>query len=236
MKILDAFTLTNRKDMNEVPAFVYMLDESHHSQVAELQEYIVDSLEDKDLFYPLTDDEIENIVSGKGGLSIGTFVEDKLIGFKSAYFPRFREDNLGRDIGLPESEWMKVAHLEACFVHPHFQGNSLQIRMTDPILERVTALNRYRYIFSTATPENIPSAIDKLVHKLAIVDLKEKYNSGWRYVFFRDLYNEHKLNRDEAIPVPNTDIPRQVELINSGYRGLGYEKSSKGINILYTQV
>ena len=44
-------------------------------------------------------------------------------------FPGDSEENLGRDIGLPESELMLVAHMDSVAILPEYRGAGLQKRL-----------------------------------------------------------------------------------------------------------
>jgi len=235
LELLDSLAIRKKGSQKEYLCQMYLLNESHYPQVAELQEQVISNLDDKEIFFPLTPAELKNILSGEGGLGIGAFVADKLIGFRSLYYPKNSEDNLGKDIGLPAALLMQVAHLEASFVHPNFQGNSLQKKMTSLILSRLTSLNQFRHVLSTVMPKNMPSIIDKFAQKMIIMDLKEKYNSGWRYIFYRNLAINQELKCNQVISVLSTDIARQIDLLNNGFRGIGYKKSAVGIDILFAQ-
>lgn len=214
---------------------VYWLEESHLSQVEALQELILKSLMNKELFFPLTPTEFSNILTGKGGFALGAFVEGQLIGFGAMYFPRVQEDNLGRDVGLSVSELRQVAHLEVCFVHPDYRGNALQTKMGRFLIEQLSLFKACRHLFSTVMPANIPSIIDKFTHQMKIISLKQKYNNSWRYIFYRDLWVEEELEEQKSISVPSMDIPKQLKLLNQGYQGISYRKTEAGIEILYLQ-
>ncbi|MBF0316395.1 MAG: hypothetical protein HQK52_23460 [Oligoflexia bacterium] len=58
-----------------------------------------------------TVDDFERTL-GSGGISIGVFEQEQLIAYACVLFPGLVEDNLGIDLGLPNEELSKVAHLE----------------------------------------------------------------------------------------------------------------------------
>ena len=217
------------------PCQLCFLDKGDSSQVEELQGYILETLENKESFFPLTPAEIGNILTKEGGLALGAFVGNQLIGFGAVYFPKDNADNLGRDVGLDESELKQVVHLEVCFVHPDYRGNALQTKMGKILIKQVSLLNEFRYLFSTVMPANIPSITDKFVQKMKIVALKQKYNNSWRYIFYRDLWTEERMAEGKIISVPSMNIPRQLTLLNHCYQGIGYRKTGTGLEILYSK-
>ncbi len=237
MAPLDSFIVMEREFMQEHTCDIRILSKDHLDQVAQLQDTVVEGMKDKSLFFPLTLEEISYILTDQGGIALGAFVKDRLIGLRCLYFPRDREDNLGKDIGLSQEALAQVAHLEASFVHPAFQGNSLQKKMTALLFNNPSLLKGQRFLLATVMPHNSPSIIDKFVQSMRIVALKEKYGTGWRYIFFRDMQQPLGESNSKAdnIAVSPADIARQMELLAEGYQGLSYEKSAPGITINYAK-
>lgn len=233
MDLPASFEVKCKGTSEKVLCQLYFLDQSHCGRVEALQGYILETLENKEAFYPLTPAEIRNILKGDGGLALGAFVDGKLIGFGAVYFPKDNEDNLGRDVSLLPAELRQVAHLEACFVHPDYRGNALQTKMGKLLLKQVFSIKVFRYLFSTVMPANIPSLIDKFLQKMKIIGLKQKYNKSWRYIFYRDLWVEEDFSERKVVFVSSIDIPRQLMLLNRGYQGIGYRRTEAGLEILY---
>lgn len=233
MDLPACFEVKRKGTSKKVPCQVYFLDQSHCWQVEALQGYILETLESKELFFPLTPPEISNLLTGESGLALGAFVEGKLIGCGAVYFPKDNEDNLGRDVGLLDAELRQVAHLEACFVHPDYRGNALQTKMGKLLIKQVSLGKEFRHLFSTVMPANIPSIIDKFAQRMRIIALKQKYNNSWRYIFYRDLWTEENFEERKTLFVSSMDIPKQLTLLDSGHQGIGYRKTEGGFEILY---
>ena len=238
MDLVSSFEVIRQGTVERYPCHLSWLDKRSAPQVEGLQEYILNTLVNKEYYFPLTPAELRYILTREGGMALGALVEGQLIGFCAVYFPRDNNDNLGRDVGLIGPELRQVVHLEACFVHPDYRGNGLQTKMSAHLLERVSTLKEYRHLFSTVMPANIPSLISQFKQEMKIVALKQKYNNSWRYIFYRDLWAKTHHGEVEmksgTIPILSLDLPRQLELLSQGYQGLGYRKAESGVEILYS--
>ncbi len=73
-----------------------------------------------------------------------------------ALFPGGDAENLGCDLGLPEAELPRVAHIDVVVVMPRFRGHGLQRILTLHAAEELAAAG-YRYLMSTVHPDNLPS-------------------------------------------------------------------------------
>lgn len=71
-------------------------------------------------------------------------------------YPGTDPDNLGIDIGLPEPELSRVAHMDAIVVHPLYRGQGLQQQLT-LFAEQELVDNGSRYFMCTIHPDNIYS-------------------------------------------------------------------------------
>ena len=111
------------------PFAMRLLGPEHFAAVVGVQEALTAALQNPSLYYP-NPPELLRLCLGEQGLTIGTFVANRLIGFRSILYPGAREDNLGRDIGLSANDLNLVAHLERTVVLPDYRGNRLQMRMT----------------------------------------------------------------------------------------------------------
>lgn len=157
-----------------------------------LQADVVRQLDDAEHYYPLSRSEIEDLLDGSG-FTLGVWAGGELLAFRTLYFPRERDDNLGRELGLTAAEQLKVAHLEASVVHPAARGNGLQLRLTQLALAGLGRLpelqgaRAIRYLCATVALGNVPSLKEKFAAGLHIAALKRKYGGSWRYLFFRDL-------------------------------------------------
>lgn len=151
-----------------------------------LERITIKALDNKALYHPGAREFFEESLSGNG-VVIGCFAEERLIGFRSIWFPKSSPENLGHDIGITNQLHLNaVAHLERSCVHPKYRGNRLQIRMTQLAIR--TVINRdYNFLLSTVAPMNYASMADKFAADMVIFKIMKKYNGLDRYIFFKNL-------------------------------------------------
>lgn len=100
-------------------------------------------------------------------------------------FPGDSEENLGRDIGLPESELMLVAHMDSVAILPEYRGAGLQKRLMQHAEQELTEQG-YRYFMCTVHPENRYSRQNIIKQGFKPVKTALKYGGYRREIFLRD--------------------------------------------------
>ncbi|WP_419954496.1 GNAT family N-acetyltransferase [Neobacillus niacini] len=196
-------------------------------EILEVQKQVVQAMESPGILQPLTEDEYQYILEGKG-LMIGAFAGNKLIAFRALLIPPIDEDHLGRDIGLPDHELPKVLYQEISNVLPNFRGNHLQKTLATVIMDELgSEVQPFRYICCTVAPFNIPSLKDKFAQGMQIAALKEKYGGNLRYIFVKNLKEaeEQTIPYRESITITMGDIETQQQLLAQGWRGIQMEKA-----------
>lgn len=232
--ILESGLLRNQEDGREYPFEIAELTPDHIDAVCEVQGLVVDTLEDPALYYP---DPRELLLQclGERGVTIGTFVNGRLVGFRSVFFPGDRPDNLGLDLGMTDPALLhKVAHLERAAVVPQFRGNRLQIRMTGHAIRLAGLSGRWRYLFSTVAPGNFASMQDKFAVGMLIVKLLLKYADYWRYVFYRDIKSPIGVDIATKMAVRSSEIAKQREILGRiGLVGYAQEREKDSVAVCY---
>ncbi len=206
-------------------------------QVLQVQADVVGTLEDYSLYYPSPEQIFRESLSGYG-LIIGCFVEKRLVGFRSIWYPRSHPENLGISIGmLDKNQLDQVAHLERSCVLPDYRGNRLQIHMTHYALDLATRNKSFRYFFSTVAPMNYASMKDKFEASMVIVQLKKKYEEYYRYIFYQDLINPVNPASSELILANGDDVESQVRILNSeeGVVGCQMQKNGEVMQVGYAK-
>ena len=185
-------------------------------ELKKLQTKVIETLPEKNFLQPLTDEEFIYILSGNGVL-IGVKLEEKLIAFRAMLDPGDDPEHLGKDVGVPNSEWSSILYSEITNVDPAFQGNGLQRQLGHIIMETVDA-HKYRYICTTVSPYNIASIKDKFGLGLSIRALTVKYKTLIRYVMMKELTHEICVEED-SILVSMGATEEQQQLLKTGYIG-----------------
>jgi hypothetical protein len=212
-----------------------LLGPEHFAAVVGVQEALMAGLQNPSIYYP-NPPELLRLCLGERGLTIGTFVANRLIGFRSILYPGPREDNLGRDIGLSGDDLDQVAHLERTVVLPDYRGNRLQMRMTAHAIRLGIATREVRHLFSTVAPANIASMADKFKIGMLIVRTKEKYQHYTRHLFYQDLRTPVGIEPNTSRPVDLEDLATQRQLVEvQGWVGHGLSGQGQQIRVLYGQ-
>jgi GNAT superfamily N-acetyltransferase len=117
---------------------------------------------------------------------IGVTTKEGLIAYSIIRIPGLADDNLGKDLNLPEGELMKVAHLQAAAVHPAYRGNGLQRKLTFAHLRVIKELG-YEHVCCTVSPKNPISLANILSCGLVIEGLRPKLHGWWRYILHKNI-------------------------------------------------
>ena len=206
------FTLKNGETAVVRKVTILQLDE-----LVELQRQVINGLSTESFLQPLTREEFQSILNGKGIL-IGAFVEERMIAFRGMLEPELDEEHLGRDAGLSGDQLHKVLYSEVTNVHPAYQGNGLQVILGELIMKEVDG-QRFSYICATVAPFNIPSLKDKFALGMHIVSLKEKYGNLLRYVLIKKLDSPLIPNESSTKIIAMSNTEHQQELLNDGWIG-----------------
>ena len=232
-EVLETGVLTKKIDGTLHEFQIVVLTPDDLEEVLRVEKETLYSLEKVSQYHPGSRQIFQDSLEGKG-LIVGCLVENQLIGFRSIWYPRDHQDNLGLEIGLQANQLSEVAHLERSCVLPEFRGNNLQIRMTRHAINLAKKNKYFRYIFSTVAPENYASMQDKFLADMVIVKLKKKYEGFYRYIFFQDIVEpiSSQVNPSELNYVDGDDIDRQSEILSQNencYVGF-LLKSDNGVN------
>lgn len=215
----------------EVSYDLTFLDERHLTDIMNLQDLIVKELDDPELFHPDSIHFIRDRIQKRGRI-IGITSENRLIAYRILSFPGSDRDNLGIDLGLPENELHRVAHLEFFVVHPEYRGDALQLKTLPPAI-RVLHDFGYEHLCATVSPKNYPGLSNLLKGGFVIKKLKEKYGGKLRYILYQNLNIPISRGIEHTITVTNTDIEGQRKALMQGYYGYKARKKAGSFEIRY---
>lgn len=174
-------------------------------------------------------------------LAIGIFDHDQLIAYSILRLPESSgaiPDHPGWDIGLPQEDLAKVAHLQTVAVHPAYRGRGLQRWLVRAQIRSAECLG-YRHICSTVSPENPVSLANMLSSGLMIVALLPKFQGWWRFILHRDMAMLHPLREiglegEAALrAIFISDLEGQANLLREGFKGFKMEMRPEGIFLIY---
>ena len=155
-------------------------------EIHSLMKLVHQQMEDQTLY--VCDDLafVQEQLSEKGFGLVATSGE-QLAGCLLVRFPQMEEDNLGWDIGLPESELCHVAHMESVVVHPDFRGRGIQLKLLQKA-EELLKKNHYQYLMATIAPRNVASIRSFETNGYQCAKTKEKYGGFLRGIYLKKLH------------------------------------------------
>ncbi len=216
-----------------------------------LQDVVCRQLSSAELYFPLTDLEMHELVS-PDGLCVGVEYDERLVAFFGILFMGDRPDNVGQDMGIPNAELPLVAYFKATNVLPEFRGQGLQKRMTqwlfsemglgaqrldsdkgmDSVKPSRPGASRSKWLSSTVSPLNLPSLKSFLDSGFWIAGLKPKYLGSMRFLMVRQRVTQWYA-LDHSISVPVGDYAQQISLLDSGWSGVKFDSLTADPHILY---
>ncbi|MBS4192230.1 GNAT family N-acetyltransferase [Bacillus sp. FJAT-49705] len=221
------------KNGQTLPFVVQPLTMEHLPSILEVQDQVVAHLNGRETLQPLTEEEFQYILEGKG-MMIGAFSDEHLIAFRALLVPIIDEEHLGIDIGLTESELQKVIYQEISNVLPEYRGNQLQKTLASLIMKELAKHDHgFRYVCCTVAPFNIPSLNDKFSQGMRIAELKEKYGGSLRYIFVLDLGETAEFEWKESLYIPMGDTSAQQSKLAEGWRGIRMEERNGEMYVEY---
>jgi len=206
---------THLKNASDTAGFeVRRMDETHFDQLQKLNANIMDHLANPDFYYPPYDTDLLKLCL-RQRLAVGIFSRQELIAYQLSYFPKFREDNLGRDICLPRNRLKDVATFHGIAVHSEYKKNRFGSVLTECVLNIVSELG-YRDVMATCHPDNTHSLRILLKYGFCIRELKYKYGGKLRYVLHKEVNQNKPYPFSETI-TDHKDILMQENLLRPGY-------------------
>ena len=150
------YSLIFFKDDQPLSCRIVRMEISDLPQILAFQQEIYQNLPDKDILFPLPQDNWEYLMNH--GFTLAVFPEesDRLAYLIGCLYPK-REENLGLDVGLRDDELDQVGQLEIAMASPDFRGYHMHSRMCSVCVDLFKQDGRTRFILSTVSPRNLPS-------------------------------------------------------------------------------
>ncbi len=156
--------------------------------VLELQDLVYEDLEEKEVLETIGRNEFIEMI--EQGFIIGVFKADGLKAVRAMYIPPIDDpEHLAVDGGVEDRT--QVIYSEITFIHPEERGQGLQTKLGHELIEKVRADGRFKYVFTTVMPTNVPSLKDKLRLGFKIINTRYLYGGKLRHVLQLNL--EHPL-------------------------------------------
>ncbi len=147
-----------------------------------------EKIENKDWFVADHADFIHDLLQHQNGIGYKAMVKESgiIAGVFVVTFPGRQEENLGWDMGLPEEELEKVAHMESVAILPEYRGNGLQYALMQAA-EKELRQRGYGYLMCTIHPENVYSKENAIRQGYEVVMTKEKYGGLVRDILLKKI-------------------------------------------------
>ena len=149
-------------------------------EVLALQRTVVDSLDAPELFNTESRGYFEDLILRSGDVP-GAIAEDRLVAYRGAKLILDEDDNLGKDIGLPDAELPCVAHFDMIAVHPEFRRKGIAHRLNLQAREQMRHEGK-RHVLATVSPKNTASIRMFLKLGMRPMTLVRKYGGLERYI------------------------------------------------------
>lgn len=155
------------------------------------------------------------------GRTLGVFAHDQLIAYAILALPTgpdYRYDRFVEDLGLPASDWRRMAQLIGVAVLPEWRGNRLHQRLCEWRMELAHASRRW-HVAAVSAPGNPYSWRNLLAVGLRIKGIKLLGGDQLRYLFYTDLRGLPPLNPATDVTVEVSAVAEQRILLARGYCG-----------------
>lgn len=159
-----------------------------YPSIASLIQTVWNQLEQKAWFAADNSDYTVRMLENGQGLAFKATEQETgvLAGIFMIVFPGLSQENLGRDIDLPETELSGVVHMDSAAVLPEYRGYGLQRRLMQAA-EAEARRRGYRYLMCTIHPDNNYSKNNVLEQGYHIAATKEKYGGYIRNILIKKL-------------------------------------------------
>jgi ribosomal protein S18 acetylase RimI-like enzyme len=240
-------------ERNDHPYEMKFLRKDSIQDLVSLQSLIAENLPEPEIFRLHDIEDFRDVFQSEHSV-IGVTTPEGLAAYSIIRIPGLAEDNLGRDIDLTKGEQLRVAHLQAMAVHPHFRGNGLQRRMASAHLHVVENMG-YEHVCCTISPRNPISLHNILSCGFVIKGLIPKFGGWWRYIMYKDILRPSRIsdnanldidtvtginfdtsrenNRGYEVRVQCSDIESQIDLLTKGFVGFGVNPNSEYPEVFY---
>lgn len=234
-EVIEQGQISLKSNLDKHSYVLRVLDKNDLPAIMQLQHKLVSGTGKKDLFVPISEEEMLSLLEGNGE-ALGLFIENKMYAACSLLHKVDYENNMARELDFTKKELTRVAQLELSLVDLDLRGYKLQYRMASILAQRVQKRSQTRYLFTTVSPYNYPSIETVTSMGLYVAKLSKMYYGWDRYLVYRDFEQPIKLDINNPVIVSNTSFIKQQELLHNGYRGFSQFQDEDGIKIMYAKI
>jgi len=129
---------------------IRIVDQSHEEQIIGLDKLVTPMIK-SGMYHHSNLEVIGQCLSG--GLSLGLFEAETLVGYRLTFVPGLSDVNLGRYLDLTTEQLMQVAQLYGTLLSPNFRGQGVGETLMNQSL-RLIFDKGFRYALVTVHPAN----------------------------------------------------------------------------------
>lgn len=155
-------------------------------EIYSLMETVYGKLDDKSIFVCTSRKHVKSMLTRNGFGIVVLNESSEIVGCFLCAYPGNSEDNLGKDIMLPQKDLDSVAHAETAVVLPEYRGNALQAKMLR-LAEKLIDKKKYHYLLATVSPDNPASFKTLETNGFKHVVTKEKYGGFFRRIYCKKI-------------------------------------------------
>lgn len=151
--------------------------------VLALQTRVHRAMPHQDWLAEMPHEPFEYMLTG-GGLGMGVFDGERLVGAWLLYYPFDREDNLAQPLGLPSHT---VAHFELALLEGQYRGRGLHLRMVQRLVREAQINTDFDVLAATVHPQNTASLGAFLKCGFEVFDTRPMYGGTMRSILTKNI-------------------------------------------------
>lgn len=153
--------------------------------ICKIQELAFQALTDSNLLRRNSKEVLQTCLE-EPHYTLGVFHKEKLIAFAILYDGGNTDENIGRDIEIPEEKLSSVVNFKLVIVLPEYRGNKLQQKLIYK-LEEIAKENGKKIMCATISPLNSFSLKNFEDAGFKFHSQKIKYNNLKRCIYYKKL-------------------------------------------------
>ena len=145
-------------------------------------------------FYPFSEEELKVLVGKNTGISVGAFMEGRLVAFRTGCISGEEYDEITRNLGSPFTE-ISCFLMNGAFVDKAYRGNHLQQMLTEQCIARCRKRGIETFL-AVVHPDNLPSI--KSLKKIGFIERSRQKIFNGKYDRIILLYDAARAGRTEG--------------------------------------
>ena len=129
------------------------IGQDQRKKVEKLSEKIINGLERKEFFIPITKDEFDDMFDEEKSIIYAAYAGNKIVGVARMSLKQIDNDNIKKELGLENNKTTKFGKY---LVLNEYRNQGIMKQLLKRLIEESKKLN-YEYVIILAHPENVQS-------------------------------------------------------------------------------